>query len=129
MIEKERLFHLDRIIIGTSTIFLFKDYDNADFKRIDIEEKDLDLEYCQTELFKKTRQMDQLEKNVEDDMENTKKEEIEKKLKEQEEKLQQYKIMMENTELESQRTEVESNAYDRKRSSTRRCRLSSIGRL
>ena len=105
--ERERLFHLDRIIFGTATIFLFKDYANAEFKRIDLDEKDIDLEFCQTEMSQKTRQVDELVKNAEDDLEQVNKlEESEKQLKEQEEAINLYKLKLETAEIEQVRIEV-----------------------
>jgi kinesin family protein 13 len=106
--QKERLYHLDRIIFGTSTIFLFKDYPNAEFKRTELEERDIDLEFCQTEMSQKTQQVDDLVKNVEEDfVQAAKVEETERQLKEQEEAITQYKMKLENIEMDSQRIEKE----------------------
>lgn len=107
--EKERLFHLDRIIFGTGTVFLFKDYENADFKRTELDEKDIDLEFCQGEVSQKTQQVEDLVKNVEEDLlVNAKLEETEKQLREQEEAINQYKMKLENIEMDGQRLEVEA---------------------
>lgn len=107
--ERERLFHLDRIIFGTGTVFLFKDYENAEFKRTELDERDIDLEYCQAEMSQKTQQVDDLVKNVEEDLiVNAKLEETEKQLKEQEEAILQYKMKLENIEMDGQRLEVSS---------------------
>jgi hypothetical protein len=106
--EKERLFHLDRIIFGTGTVFLFKDIENAEFKRTELEEKDIDLEYCQAEISQKTQQVDDLVKNVEEDLLiNTKLEETEKQLREQEEAINAYKMKLENIEMDGQRHDVD----------------------
>jgi hypothetical protein len=50
--EKQRLFHLDRVVFCTGTAFIFKDEANSDFKRTMVEEKDIDFEYCQREMTK-----------------------------------------------------------------------------
>lgn len=64
--EPTRLFHLDRLVFGTSTTFLFKDPQLAQFKRINVEEKDIDLEYCQNEV-SKVEQLDDFLNDMDDE--------------------------------------------------------------
>lgn len=64
--EPKKLFHLDRLVFGTGTTFLFKDPQKDEFKRISIEEKDIDLEYCQNEV-SKVEQLDDFLNDMEED--------------------------------------------------------------
>lgn len=103
--EKERLYHLDRIVFGTSSAFLYKDYQNAEFKRTELEEKDIDLEYCQLEISNENQQMKELVQVVEEQGKDARLEQTEKKMKETEDELRQYKIKLENLEMDNQRSE------------------------
>lgn len=53
VVEKERLYHLDRITFGISSIFLFKNPKSNDTPRGFIDENDIDWEKCQIEVTKK----------------------------------------------------------------------------
>lgn len=105
--EAKRLFHLDRIVFGTGTAFLFKDPDLADFKRSGVEEKEIDLEYCQNEI-NKVEQLDDFLKDMEEEDETQKKlEESQKKFEVYEEQIKQAKIKFENAKMEQERMERE----------------------
>ena len=53
VVEKERLFHLDRITFGISSIFLYKNPKSGDSPRGFVDENDIDWEKCQVEVTKK----------------------------------------------------------------------------
>ena len=106
--QREMLFHLDRIVFGATTAFLFKDLNNADFKRTSAVEKDIDLEFCQKEI-NKSNEVDEIVTKAE--VQNFEKKLIEKDKEVQkiEEQLQEMKIKIENNEMEKERSEREQD--------------------